>query len=46
MLGMLSGARAMEAAFARGRGPDPATINLVTPTNSANSEEEIDPFGQ
>jgi len=46
MIGMLSGARAMEMAFAEGRGPDPATINLVTPTNSANSSEELDPLGQ
>ncbi|PYR25503.1 MAG: hypothetical protein DMF92_20435 [Acidobacteria bacterium] len=46
MIGMLSGARAMEMAFAEGRGPDPATINLVTPTNSANSPEELDPLGQ
>ena len=44
MIGMLAGARAMEAAFAEGRGPDPATVNTVTPTNSANSEEEIDPL--
>ena len=46
MIGMLSGARTMEMAFAEGRGPDPATINLVTPTNSANAPEELDPFGQ
>jgi hypothetical protein len=43
MIAMMAGARAMEAAFAEGRGPNPATINLVTPTNSANSEEELDP---
>jgi hypothetical protein len=43
MIAMMAGARAMEAAFAKGRGPDPATVNLVTPTNSANSEEELDP---
>jgi hypothetical protein len=44
MIAMLSGARATEVAFAQGRGPDPATINLVTPTNSANSEEELEPL--
>jgi hypothetical protein len=44
MIGMLAGARGIESAFAEGRGPDPATVNTVTPTNSANSEEELDPF--
>ena len=44
MIAMLAGARATEVAFAQGRGPDPATINLVTPTNSANSEEELEPL--
>jgi hypothetical protein len=42
MLGLLAGARSLEQAFAEGRGPDPATFNTVTPTNSANSEEELD----
>jgi len=46
MIGLLAGARALETAYAEGRGPDPATVNTVTPTNSANSEEEIDPLGQ
>jgi hypothetical protein len=46
LLGVLAGARAMDAAYAEGRGPDPATINLVTPTNSANTAEELDPLGQ
>jgi hypothetical protein len=46
MVGILSGARAMELAFTKGQGPNPITINLVTPTNSANSEEELDPLGQ
>jgi hypothetical protein len=47
---MLKGARAKELAFAEGRGPDPATINVATPTNSANvlgveaGEEDGDPL--
>jgi hypothetical protein len=44
MIAMMAGARAMEVAFAAGRGPHPATTNLVTPTNSANSEEELEPL--
>ena len=49
-LAMLHGARAQEKAFAEGRGPNPATINVATPTNSANvlgvgsGEEEDDPL--
>jgi hypothetical protein len=49
-LAMLKGARAQELAFAEGRGPDPATINVATPTNSANvlgveaGDEEGDPL--
>jgi hypothetical protein len=49
-LSMLKGARAKELAFAEGRGPDPATINVATPTNSANvlgveaGEEDGDPL--
>jgi hypothetical protein len=43
MIAMLAGARAVEAAFAEGRGPDPATINLVSP-NVPGSEEEVDPL--
>jgi hypothetical protein len=48
---MMNGARVAEKAFAEGKGPNPATINLATPTNSANQlaveegEEEGDPFG-
>ena len=34
MLGMLAGVRAQELAFAEGRGPDPATTNVDTPTGS------------
>ena len=34
---MLAGARALEVAFAEGRGPDPATVNTVQPTGSANA---------
>ena len=45
MIGLLAGARAAELAFAEGRGPDPATLNTVTPTNSANTADELDPFG-
>ena len=47
---MLKGARAQELAFAEGRGADPATINVATPTNSANvlgveaDDEEGDPL--
>ena len=47
---MLQGARQQEKAFAEGRGPDPATINVATPTNSANvlgvgaGEEDDDPL--
>jgi hypothetical protein len=47
---MLKGARAEERMFAEGRGPDPATINVATPTNSANvlgveaGDEEADPL--
>jgi hypothetical protein len=44
LIGILSGARASEAAFRQGRGPDPATMNLVTLTNSASDAEELDPF--
>jgi len=49
-ISMLKGARAQELAFAEGRGPDPATINVATPTNSANvlgveaGDEEGDPL--
>jgi hypothetical protein len=47
---MLKGARELEKAFAEGRGPDPATVNVATPTNSANvlgveaGDEEADPL--
>jgi len=50
LIGALAGARAKEAAFAEGRGPDPATSNVSTPTNSANTlgiaagEEDDDPL--
>ncbi len=50
MIGMLAGVRAQEIAFADGRGPDPATTNVDTPTGSANTlaaqagEEDSDPF--
>jgi len=49
---MLKGARDLEKAYAEGRGPHPATVNVATPTNSANvlaleaGEEESDPLGQ
>ena len=50
MIAMLSGARAQEKLFAEGRGPDPATVNVSTPTGSANilgvaqDEEDADPL--
>ena len=50
MIGMLAGVRAQEVAFAEGRGFDPATTNVDTPTGSANTlaeqsgEEDSDPF--
>jgi hypothetical protein len=49
---MLKGARNLEKAHAVGRGPHPATVNVATPTNSANvlgveaGDEEADPLGQ
>jgi hypothetical protein len=45
MVGLLSGERAIERAYAEGRGPHPATINSVTPTNSALEDEDLDVFG-
>jgi hypothetical protein len=50
LIGALAGARAKEQAFAEGRGPDPATSNVSTPTNSANAlgiaagDEDEDPL--
>jgi hypothetical protein len=50
--GWLAGARAKDLAFAEGRGPDPATINYATVTNSAvilarqAGDEEPDPFAE
>ena len=47
---MLRGARTYETAFAEGRGPHPASVNLATPTNSANQlgieagDEDSDPL--
>ena len=49
---MLNGARSNDKAFAEGRGPNPATINFATPTNSANvlgresGDEEDDPLAE
>jgi len=49
---MLKGARDLEKAYAAERGPHPATVNVATPTNSANvlgveaGDEEADPLGQ
>jgi len=50
-LAMLAGARAMEQAFAEGRGPDPSkATNYATPTGAANAlalengEEDADPL--
>jgi hypothetical protein len=42
MLGMLAGVRAQEVAFAEGRGPDPATTNVDTPTNAALEDADLD----
>jgi hypothetical protein len=42
MIGMLAGVRAQEVAFAEGRGPDPATTNVDTPTNAALDDEDLD----
>jgi hypothetical protein len=50
MIGMLAGPRAQEQAFAEGRGPDPATFNVDTPTFAANAlgvasgDEDADPL--
>jgi hypothetical protein len=37
MIAMLAGVRAQELAFAEGRGIDPTTTNVDTPTNPANT---------
>ena len=42
MIGLLAGMRDIERVFAEGRGPDPASVNTITPTNSANTDEELD----
>lgn len=42
MLGMLAGVRAQETAFSEGRGVDPATTNVDTPTNAALDDEDLD----
>jgi hypothetical protein len=42
IFGWLAGARAKEQAFAEGRGPNPATINYATLTNSALDDEDLD----
>jgi len=50
MIAMLAGPRVQEQAFAEGRGPDPATFNVDTPTFAANAlgvaagDEESDPL--
>jgi hypothetical protein len=50
LIAQLAGARALEQAFAEGRGPDPATVNVDTPTGSANllaagnGDEDADPL--
>ena len=50
MIGMLAGPRVQEQAFAEGRGPDPATFNVDTPTFAANAlgvasgDEDADPL--
>jgi len=42
MIGMLAGVRSQEIAFSEGRGPDPATTNVDTPTNAALDDEDLD----
>jgi hypothetical protein len=42
MIAMLAGVRSQELAFAEGRGPDPATTNVDTPTNAALDDEDLD----
>jgi len=44
MLGLLAGERAVERAFAEGRGPDPATLNSVVEVNAALDDEDLDNF--
>jgi hypothetical protein len=52
MIGMLAGVRAQELAFAEGRGVDPTTTNVDTPTFSANAlateagDEDADPLAE
>jgi len=45
MVGLLSGERAIEKAYAEGKGPHPAMINSVTPTNAALDDEDLDDLG-
>lgn len=42
MIGLLAGMRAAENAFAEGRGPDPATIDVFStgPTNLPEEREQ------
>ena len=42
MTGMLTGERLIERAFKEGKGPDPATINSVVPTNASLNDDELD----
>jgi hypothetical protein len=42
IFGMLAGARAKDAAFAEGRGPDPRTFNYTMTTNAALDDEDLD----
>jgi hypothetical protein len=44
MIGLLSGERAIDRAYAEGKGPHPASINSVTPTNSALEDEDLAEF--
>jgi hypothetical protein len=52
MIAMLAGLRSQEAAFAEGRGVDPTTTNVDTPTFSANTlavqsgDEDADPLAE
>ena len=42
MTGLLAGERAVDRAFAEGRGPDPATLNSVVEVNAALEDADLD----
>ncbi|PYR33010.1 MAG: hypothetical protein DMF90_22345 [Acidobacteria bacterium] len=45
MVGILTGARAVEKAFAQGLGPHPAEVDLFSIGPTFFAEEDIDPLG-